>query len=86
MPTRTNNYTPLQPDISAASLMRLPSVMAATGLARSTVWHKARCGAFPVPIRFGRVTAWRSADVANWLSNPAAWRADNTTTGEACHA
>lgn len=77
---------PPQTAISAASLLRLPAVLAAIGKGggpkgmsgASTVWHWVSTGRFPQPIRFGRVTAWRSADVAQWLADPAAWHAANT--------
>lgn len=32
-----------------------------------TLWRKVRAGDFPQPIRMGRVTAWKTEDVLNWL-------------------
>lgn len=84
----------LPPDVSAASLMRLPAVVAATGAAASTIWTWCRQGKFPEPVRFGGmtikrkkgpslqraiITAWRASDVLAWLADPEAWRADHAT-------
>lgn len=67
--------TPLPPDVSAASFMRLPAVVAACGVSKGTVWNWCRKCKFPQPLRFGRITAWRSADVLAWLADPRAWQA-----------
>lgn len=67
-------HAPLPPDVSAASFMRLPAVVAACGVSKGTVWNWSRKGKFPRPIRFGAITAWRSADVLAWLADPQAWR------------
>jgi len=66
---------PMPPDVGAASFMRLPAVVAATGVSKGTVWNWSRKGKFPQPVRFGAITAWRSADVLAWLSDPNAWQA-----------
>lgn len=74
---RTDSLTQaaLPPDVNAVSLMRLPSVVASCGIAKSTVWHLVRQGRFPQPLRFGRITAWRTAEVAAWLADPTTWQA-----------
>lgn len=82
-------HAPLPPDVSAASLMRMPAVVSATGAAASTIWTWCRQGKFPEPVRFGgmtikrkkgpslqrsTITAWRASDVLAWLADPEAWR------------
>jgi len=71
-------HAPLPPDVSAASFMRVPAVAMATGAAISTIWTWARQGKFPEPVRFGRITAWRSSDVTAFLADPAGWRATHS--------
>jgi prophage regulatory protein len=51
------------------ALLRLPSVIARTGLRRSTIYRLARIGEFPRPIALGsRVSAWPSDEVDAWIS------------------
>jgi prophage regulatory protein len=71
----------LPSDIGAASFMRLPAVVAATGVSKGTIWNWSRKGKFPQPIRFGAITAWRSADVLAWLADPNAWPASQGEEG-----
>lgn len=33
----------------------------------ATLWRKVRAGDFPQPIRIGRVTAWKTDAVRDWL-------------------
>lgn len=73
--THSPTKAALPPDVNAVSLMRLPAVVTSCGIAKSTVWHLVRQGRFPQPMRFGRITAWRAADIAAWLTDPAAWQA-----------
>jgi prophage regulatory protein len=43
---------------------RLPTVLAATGLGRSTVYRLIAAGAFPAPVRLGpRAVGWRWSDL-----------------------
>ena len=51
----------------AATFMRLPSVMAATGLSRATIYLRIKAGTFPKPIQIGaRAVAWDEAEIADW--------------------
>jgi len=86
-PTNTR-HVPVLPDIAGATLMRAPAVAAACGISKSYVWLLTRTGKFPQPIRFGTsangrntVTAWRTADVAAWLADPAAWQSAHGVEG-----
>jgi prophage regulatory protein len=46
---------------------RLPTVIQATGLGRSTIYRMVASGAFPAPVQLGaRAVAWRWADLDRW--------------------
>jgi prophage regulatory protein len=46
---------------------RLPTVMQATGLGRSTIYRLIASGAFPAPVRLGpRAVGWRWSDLDQW--------------------
>jgi prophage regulatory protein len=52
--------------------MRLPDVLAATGLARSTIYKYLEAGTFPSPLKLGgsgsgRAIGWRVEDIAGWI-------------------
>lgn len=51
-------------------LIRLPEVMKMTSLARSTVWHLAKNGSFPQPIRLSpKITVWRAGEIQDWIKS-----------------
>ena len=65
----TNTTQPLR-------LLRLPDVLAITGLGRSTVWKRAALGTFPKPVKLGpRTTAWVESEVSQWAAAAVACRA-----------
>ena len=46
---------------------RLPTVIAATGLGRSTIYRLIASGTFPAPVHVGpRAVAWRWSDLDKW--------------------
>lgn len=50
-------------------LLRLPAVIAATGLSRSSIYRAEAAGRFPARLRVSeRVTAWRCDELDRWLS------------------
>jgi prophage regulatory protein len=50
------------------TLLRLPQVMNATGLARSTVYKLVAARSFPMPVRItGRSVAWHALEVQTWI-------------------
>lgn len=55
------------------ALIRLPRLME-TGLipfSVSTLWRMVKRGTFPPPIKLSAgITAWRVADIRDWLDNP----------------
>ena len=56
-----------EPRKTASMFMRLPAVMAATGMSRTTIYLRIKAGTFPKPIQIGaRAVAWDEAEVAEW--------------------
>ena len=52
------------------TLLRLPKVLALTGLSRSTTYDWMKRGEFPQPVKLGvRLVAWRESDVTAWLES-----------------
>lgn len=52
---------------SMPQLLRLPAVLLATGLARSTVYRMVAEHTFPAPVRLAkRAVGWRHDDVRQW--------------------
>ena len=49
---------------------RLPTVMQATGLGRSTIYRLMADGAFPAPVHLGpRAVGWRWSDLDQWSAS-----------------
>ena len=60
-----------QPD----RIIRLKTVLAWTGLSRSTIYRKIAEGTFPAQIRISvNGTGWKESDVNRWIANPVGWR------------
>ena len=55
-------------------ILRVPQVLEATGIGRSTLWRRVKDGSFPRPVRLGpQSVGWRRSDVADWIeTRPAA--------------
>jgi prophage regulatory protein len=52
---------------SARLFARLPTVIQATGLGRSTIYRLVANGTFPAPVHLGpRAVAWRWSDLDQW--------------------
>jgi len=67
------NLKPLtsQPEAkeSVQRIMRLPAVLQATGLARSTVYRMMAERTFPAPVKLAkRAVGWRHDDVRQWTN------------------
>jgi prophage regulatory protein len=59
-------------------IIRLPAVLDHTGLTRSTLYRKIAQGTFPRQVNISiNGAGWYEADVARWIADPPAWRADN---------
>lgn len=52
-------------------ILRLPAVLAAVGVSRSTLYDAAARGLFPKPIRLmsSKSVGWRQSEVDAWLSS-----------------
>lgn len=60
-----------QPDC----IVRLKTVLARTGLSRSTIYRKIAEGTFPAQIKISTNGAgWKESDINHWVANPAGWR------------
>jgi prophage regulatory protein len=60
------------PPLALAShqLLRLPTVIALTGLSRSTIYRLMSENAFPKGLKpTARTIAWRSADITDWIES-----------------
>lgn len=59
-------------------IIRLKTVLARTGLSRSTLYRKIAEGTFPAQIRISvHGAGWRESSVNLWIANPATYRSDN---------
>ncbi|MGQ3670778.1 helix-turn-helix transcriptional regulator [Xanthobacter sp. TB0136] len=60
-----------QPD----RIVRLKTVLARTGLSRSTIYRKIAEGTFPAQIKISTNGAgWKESDINRWVVNPVGWR------------
>lgn len=56
--------------IPSKVVLRLPAVIARTGLSRSGVYQKIKLGRFPKPIAIGsRAVGWLDHEVAAWIDS-----------------
>jgi prophage regulatory protein len=59
-------------------IVRLNTVLARTGLSRSTIYRKIAEGTFPPQIRISiHGAGWRESDINRWVADPVGWRAVN---------
>ena len=50
------------------ALLRIQTVVQATGLSDATIYRKLAAGQFPEPVRLGaRCTRWKAADLRAWI-------------------
>ncbi len=60
-----------QPD----RIVRLKTVLARTGLSRSTIYRKIAEGTFPAQIKISTNGAgWKESDINRWVANLVGWR------------
>lgn len=60
-----------QPD----RIVRLKTVLARTGMSRSTIYRKIKEDTFPAQIKISTNGAgWKESDINRWVANPAGWR------------
>jgi prophage regulatory protein len=60
-------------------IIRLKTVLARTGLSRSTIYRKIAEGTFPPQIRISvNGSGWHESDIVSWIADPVAWRPKRT--------
>ncbi len=56
-------------------IIRLKTVLARTGLSRSTIYRKIAEGTFPAQIRISiHGAGWHESDINRWIADPVSWR------------
>ena len=66
---RTESSAQAETIESLPQLLRLPAVLRATGLARSTVYRMVAARTFPAPVKLAkRAVGWRQDDVRQWAN------------------
>ena len=59
-------------------IVRMKTVLARTGLSKSTIYRKIAEGTFPPRIRISiNGAGWKESDINRWVENPVAWRPIN---------
>jgi prophage regulatory protein len=56
-------------------IVRLKTVLARTGLSRSTIYRKIAEGTFPAQLKIGtNGSGWHESDINCWIADPVSWR------------
>jgi prophage regulatory protein len=56
-------------------IIRLKTVLARTGLSRSTIYRKIAEGTFPAQLRISvNGTGWHESEINRWIADPVSWR------------
>ena len=50
-------------------LLPIEGVMDTVSLSRRTVWRLVSAGEFPPPVKVGRASRWRMADITEWVDS-----------------
>ena len=57
-------------------IIRSKTVLARTGLSRSTMYRKIAEGTFPAQVRISiNGAGWRESEINRWVADPVGWRA-----------
>ncbi|OWQ92412.1 helix-turn-helix transcriptional regulator [Sphingopyxis witflariensis] len=63
---------------TSEKVIRLRTVLARTGLSKSTLYRKIAEGTFPAQLKISvHGTGWHESQINRWIANPAAYRASN---------
>ena len=63
-------------------IIRLKTVLARTGLSRSTIYRKIAEGTFPPRIKISiNGAGWHESEIRHWIADPVSWR-PNSGGGE----
>ena len=57
------------PEHDLRPLLRLPEVIALTGISKAAIYKQMKQGKFPTPKRVGRSALWRRSDVQAWIES-----------------
>jgi prophage regulatory protein len=49
-------------------IIRLPEVMFMVGMKKTAIYDKIKEGAFPAPLKIGRMSGWLESDVQQWIA------------------
>jgi prophage regulatory protein len=64
-------------------IIRLKTVLARTGLSRSTIYRKIAEGTFPAQLKISiNGTGWHESDINRWIADPVGW--SSMKSGEPC--
>ncbi|HSF12107.1 MAG TPA: AlpA family phage regulatory protein [Erythrobacter sp.] len=56
-------------------IIRIRTVLARTGLSRSTLYRKMNEGTFPKQVRISEYcSGWRESAINRWIEDPVGWR------------
>ncbi|WP_316200587.1 MULTISPECIES: helix-turn-helix transcriptional regulator [unclassified Bradyrhizobium] len=56
-------------------IVRLNTVLARTGLSRSTIYRKIAEGTFPAQLKIStNGSGWHESDISRWIADPVGWR------------
>jgi prophage regulatory protein len=59
-------------------IIRIRTVLARTGLSRSTLYRKMNEGTFPSQVRISiHGAGWRESAINRWIEDPVGWRPDS---------
>ncbi|MES0056581.1 AlpA family transcriptional regulator [Mesorhizobium sp. M0078] len=62
-------------------IIRLKTVLARTGLSRSTIYRKIAEGTFPAQIKISvNGAGWRESDINRWVADPVSWHTSASRT------
>ena len=65
-------------------ILRIRTVLARSGLSRSTLYRKMEKGTFPKQLRISEYCAgWRESELNRWIADPPGWRPMPATVPEA---
>ena len=63
------------PMSNSDKIIRLKTVLARTGLSRSTIYRKIAEGTFPAQLKIStNGTGWHESDINRWIADPGSWR------------
>jgi prophage regulatory protein len=65
--------------LASDRIVRMKTVLARTGLSRSTIYRKIAEGTFPPRIKISiNGAGWKESAIDRWIADPAGWRATMT--------